>query len=133
LDELTTFLVLAFSPIDMYNQSYGSRVPLRHQVVYIRERSLEDLKDVNWKLRWPFLISTLIGLVLIVFSLVIFSLEIASLAQSTDTVDYNGQTYGRTASTGAGIWCGFFIFLAGLLIVIIGKEKFLNIESYLFD
>ena len=113
----------------MYAYSYGPQVPVHHQVVYVRQRSMEELKDVKWKLRWPYLISTLIGFILIVFSLVIFSLEIASLAQSTSTIDYNGQTYGRTASTGAGIWCGLFIFLAGLFMIIIGNEKFLNIES----
>ena len=107
----------------MYAYCSRPRIPIRQRIVYVREKSFEDLNDTNWRPRWPFLISTLIGLALIVFSLVIFSLEIASLAQSTAIVGYNGATYGRTASTGAGIWCGFFLFIAGVLILIIGKEK----------
>jgi site-specific recombinase len=109
----------------MFGYTYRSRLPVRHRIANVREKSFEELNDLNWKLRWPFLISTLIGLVLIVFSLVIFSLEIASLAQSTANIGYNGVTYGRTASTGAGIWCGFFILIAGVLILMISEKNFL--------
>jgi len=100
--------------------AYNSRVPARHAIVYAQKISLDDQ---NWRLRWPFLISTLISVALIIFSLVIFSLEIASLAKSTSNTVYNGVTYGRTASTGAGIWCGVFILAAGVLILMIGEKN----------
>jgi hypothetical protein len=74
--------------------------------------------NFDWKLRWPYIISIIIAVMIIIFSFVIFGLEIASLAKSTD------KAYGNTASTGAGIWCGFFIFVAGVLILIISKENF---------
>jgi hypothetical protein len=74
--------------------------------------------DFEWKLRWPFIITIIIAVVIIIFSITIFGLEIASLAKGT------GTAYGNTASTGAGIWCGFFIFVAGVLILLISKENF---------
>ena len=79
-------------------------------------------RELNWKLKWPFLISSIIALVIIVFSLVVIALEIASLAHFTSKTEYSGNTYGNTASTGAGIWCGLFIFVAGILILMISKK-----------
>lgn len=74
----------------------------------------------DWRFRWPFVISMIIAVLLIILSLTIFGLEIASLAKGTEKLG----TIGNTASTGAGIWCGFFIFLAGIFILVISKENF---------
>lgn len=98
---------------------YAARPRLRPPMAYGRQI---PPAGANWKHKWPFLISSIIGLTLVVFSIVIFALEIASLAQSTSKVEFNGNTYGNTASTGAGIWCGFFIFIAGILMILISKE-----------
>jgi len=73
--------------------------------------------DIDWKFRWPFVITMIIAVAMIILSLVIFGLEIGSLAKGT------GAGY-DTAATGAGIWCGFFIFVAGVLILIISMKNF---------
>lgn len=78
--------------------------------------------ELEWKRKWPFLLSSIIAVTIILFSLIIFALEIASLARSTEKVTFNGNTFGNTASTGAGIWCGFFFLVAGVLILLIGKK-----------
>jgi hypothetical protein len=73
--------------------------------------------DLTWKLRWPSIVSIIIGGILIILAVVIIALEIASLAKGT------GSGY-KTAATGAGIWCGVFILAAGILILIISKKNF---------
>ena len=89
--------------------------------------------ELEWKRKWPFLVSSIIAVTLIVFSLIIFALEIASLARSTEKVTFDGNTLGNTASTGAGIWCGFFFLAAGLLILAISKANTLLKRYKLID
>lgn len=73
--------------------------------------------NIDWKFRWPSVITMIIAVAIIIVSLAIFGLEIASLVKGT------GSEY-KTAATGSGIWCGFFIFVAGVLIIIISMETF---------
>ncbi|CAF1018520.1 unnamed protein product [Adineta ricciae] len=70
--------------------------------------------DIGWRLRWPFLFSTILGVAMILCILVIGALEVASLAQST-----NKDVFGNTSATGAGIWCGVFLSIAAVLILLI--------------
>jgi hypothetical protein len=105
------------------NMMYGTgpRLTGRYPIGYGQQISPSDL---DWRLRWPFTISIIIGVVMIVVALVINALEIASLAKFTNNIILNGNTYGRTASTGAGIWCGFFFLVAAVLMILISKENF---------
>lgn len=109
---------------------YSVRPRPRAPMPYGRRMSPGELE---WKRKWPFLVSSIIAVALIVFSLVVFALEIASLARSTAKVSFNGSTLGNTASTGAGIWCGFFFLAAGLLILAISKKNTLLKRYALID
>ena len=71
--------------------------------------------EIAWKLRWPTVLSSIIAISMIVFTIVIAGLEIASLAISTS------KSYGNTASIGTGLWCSPFFLLAGIIILMIGK------------
>jgi hypothetical protein len=73
------------------------------------------LNDIAWKLRWPTVLSSIIAISMIIFTIIIAALEIASLAISTS------KSYGNTASIGTGLWCSPFFLLAGVLILMIGK------------
>ncbi|UJR16100.1 hypothetical protein I4U23_003012 [Adineta vaga] len=70
--------------------------------------------DIAWRLRWPYLISTILAVGMIICILVIGALEVASLAQST-----NKDIFGNTSATGAGIWCSVFFSIAAVIILLI--------------
>ncbi|UJR13115.1 hypothetical protein I4U23_000139 [Adineta vaga] len=71
----------------------------------------------QWKSLWPYRISTILGGLIIFFGVVIFVLEIALLGIIGDVV--NAGVY----STGVGIWTGFFIITAGVLMLLINWMK----------
>jgi hypothetical protein len=72
--------------------------------------------DLVWKSIWPGRLTSIIGCVMFSSVFIICALEISSLVKSTDTT-----FYGSTSSTGAGFWCGLFIFIAALLIFLMSK------------
>jgi hypothetical protein len=88
-------------------------VPVRGPIGSYQARAL---LDVAWRITWPFLISNILAIAMIICIILIGSLEIASLAKSTSTA-----LYGNTSSTGAGFWCGFFFIIAAVLIILISK------------
>jgi len=78
--------------------------------------------ELHWRNRWPFPLTAILGVLIIMLTLVIIALEIASLAKWTDKFTLNGKKYASTASTGAGIWCGIFALIAGLLMLVISMQ-----------
>jgi hypothetical protein len=98
-------------PLHLYT-SYGQKISPRRPIGYGQQIAQDD---VVWKRKWPFITSTIIGVLMIICTIVIGGLEIASLAISTD------QGYGKTTSLGTGLWCGSFFLIAAVLILVISK------------
>lgn len=73
-------------------------------------------KDDIWRALWPYITTNVVAGFLILVLLLIGALETASLAISTEP-----DVYGYTSSTGSGFWCGFYIFIAAVLIISISK------------
>ena len=70
--------------------------------------------EAIWASVWPFAITSSIAVLMLIFSQAIWLLEAASLSKGTDKA-----LFGNTASTGAGLWCGFFFFIAAFVILAI--------------
>ncbi|CAF1234131.1 unnamed protein product [Adineta ricciae] len=81
--------------------------------------------EYHWKTRWPSLISSILGGVIIFFSVIIIVLEIALLGVIGD-VTGDGVYF-----TGVGIWCGVFTLAAGILILIIRWMKSIRRWSFI--
>lgn len=85
-------------------------VPIRYRSPNsIKRRHVRSLSDEVWRSTWPYVLTSVLAALIIIFAIVIGVLEIVSLAKGTNT-----QLFGKTASTGAGLWCGLIILLAGL-------------------
>ncbi|CAF0843023.1 unnamed protein product [Rotaria sordida] len=91
---------------------FGARPYIPRPYPYVRQPARPSSGNA-WKSAWPFISSTIVAFLIILCVMIIGALETASLAISTDN-----DLYGNTSSTGAGYWCGFFVFIAALLIII---------------
>ncbi|UJR12048.1 hypothetical protein I4U23_016226 [Adineta vaga] len=81
--------------------------------------------DYKWKALWPFLVSIIIGALIILCGLLVFVLEIADLG----LLGKIGLTPSLYAAA-VGIWCGIFIIIAGVCIVLISCMK--NVRRWAF-
>ncbi|CAF3178936.1 unnamed protein product [Rotaria socialis] len=97
---------------------YRPRLPNRPIVGYGQPISPINLL---WKSTWPYKISNIIATLLILLALVLIALEIAFVAKM------GGASTASAYTSGVGIWCGVFILIAGIVILVINCVKNVHI------
>jgi choline-glycine betaine transporter len=97
---------------------YRQRLPIYYTQGYpyrIQERPRLSIKEILWRLSWPYVLTLVLASLMLLFIITIFILEIASLANDSS------NNLSNTASTGAGIWCSIFFIIPVVFMFLLGN------------
>ena len=99
---------------------YGETVP--HVCVQIHPPSMKDekpltAKELLWRDAWPYAFTMILASIMLVLTVITIALEIANL-----TVDRSNDL-SNTGSTGAGLWCSIFFFMAIVFMYLLGEYE----------
>ncbi len=99
------------------------RVPIRPAIGY-GGQSISPF-NILWNSTWPYMFSNIIAVLMLILAVILIALEIAFV------VEQQGTNSGNAFDSGVGIWCGFFILLAAIVILVISKYCRLYLSIYL--